>query len=531
MLKALRHSLRLVHVARTLARHDALTSLDFMEQAPPPFILAQRIASLSVAWRRPDTSGLRPGEKLAKAFESLGPSFIKLGQSMATRPDLFGEQFAEDLTSLQDRLPPFPSIEARSIIEKALGKSLADVFTSFDDTPVAAASIAQVHFAVTSDGREVAVKVVRPGIEAAFARDLEMFSWLAGLIERAAPKSRRLRPTDVVATLARSVALEMDLRVEASSASELRENMRANSDYEIPAIDWERSAAHVLTLERVHGISLGDDAALDKAGADRKALAEKLVGAFLTQSLVHGFFHADLHQGNLFMGEHGQIIAVDFGIMGRLDKKTRHTLAQILYGFILRDYEALAQAHFDAGYVPATESMEDFAQALRAIGEPIAGRPLKEISLGRLLAQLLETTATFSMQTQPQLLLLQKTMVMAEGMALSLYADVNMWEIARPVIENWMRENVGPRAELKSLAKDLLKSLRRLPVIIEHGEETLASLTQDGIRLHPDTVKALANDYRHGHKPGVSAAPFVWAFIGGILGVLVTLFLLGLTTS
>jgi ubiquinone biosynthesis protein len=293
--------------------------------------------------------------------------------------------------------------------------------------------------------------------------------------------------------------------------------MRDSVDYEVPAIDWERSAAQVLTLERVHGISLGDVAGLDTAKADRKALAEKLVTAFLTQSLVNGFFHADLHQGNLFMGENGQIIAVDFGIMGRLDKKTRHTLAQILYGFILRDYEALAQAHFDAGYVPATESKEDFAQALRAIGEPIAGRPIKEISLGRLLAQLLETTATFSMQTQPQLLLLQKTMVMAEGIALNLYPDVNMWEIARPVIEDWMRANIGPRAELRTLGKDLLKTLRRLPVIIEHGEETLASLTRDGIRLHPETVKALANSYQSPQKSKQPAGPFLWAFIGGII--------------
>jgi ubiquinone biosynthesis protein len=526
MLKSLRHSLRLIHVARTLARHDALTSLEFMQSAPPALQLARRIAGLRLPWGRPETTHLRPGQKLAKAFEQLGPSFIKLGQAMATRPDLMGEHIAEDLTALQDRLPPFPSEDARRIIEEALGKPIAEIFSSFDDTPVAAASIAQVHFAVTRDGREVAVKVLRPGIGAAFARDLEMFSWLAALIERADPRSRRLRPSDVVATLQRSVAEEMDFRFEASAASELKENMQGNPDYDVPAVDWERSAAQVLTLERIHGVSLSDSEGLDRAGADRKALATKLVTAFLTQALEHGFFHADLHQGNFFMGAEGQVVAVDFGIMGRLDKKTRHTLAVILYGFITRDYEGLAEAHFAAGYVPANQSREEFAQALRAIGEPIAGRPIKDISLGRLLAQLLETTATFSMQTQPQLLLLQKTMVMAEGLALNVFPDVNMWEISHPVIEGWMRENLGLKAEIKALGLDLLKTLRRLPGLIEQGEEAIAGLAKDGIRLHPDTVKALAQEFGGGQKPARSGNPFLWAVMGGILGALVTLFFL-----
>jgi ubiquinone biosynthesis protein len=525
MRDSLRHSLRLIHVARTLARHDALFTLEFMKNAPPALLLARRIANISLPFRA-EAEVLRPGQKLAHAFESLGPGFIKLGQSMATRPDLIGEQMAEDLTALQDRLPPFAGAEARKIIEAELGKPIDEIFESFDDKAVAAASIAQVHFAVTTDGREVAVKVLRPNIEAAFARDLDMFAWAAKLIERAEPKSRRLRPGDVVATLARSVALEMDLRHEAAAASELKENMKSNPDYEVPAVDWERTGTRVLTLERVSGISFSDSEGLDRVHADRKALAEKLVTAFLTQALYHGFFHADLHQGNLFRGEHGQIIAVDFGIMGRLDQKTRHTLAEILYGFITRDYDSLAEAHFKAGYVPESESRQEFAQALRAIGEPIAGKPIKDVSLGKLLAQLLETTATFSMQTQPQLLLLQKTMVMAEGVALNIDMDVNMWEISRPVIEGWMKENLGPAAQARTLAKDLFQTLRRLPAMFERFEKAMDETSSEGLRLHPDTVKALADKSHFKDNNNPIASPFLWALLGGVLGAMITLFLM-----
>lgn len=518
MLTALRHSLRLIHVARTLARHDALFTLEFVKDAPPALLFARRIAALSVPWPRRENARLRPGQKLAHAFESLGPSFIKLGQSMATRPDLIGDEIAEDLTTLQDSLPPFASVKARQIIEEELGRPISELFISFDETPIAAASIAQVHFAVTTEGQEVAVKILRPGIEKAFARDLDMFLWLAQLVERAEPRTRRLRPSEAVTTLAHAVALEMDFRYEAAAASELRENMELNPDYQVPFVVWQRTSARVLTTERIHGISFSDIAGLDRVGADRKALAAKLVRSFLTQALFNGFFHADLHQGNLFMGADGQVIAVDFGIMGRLDKKTRRTLAHILYGFITRDYYGLAQEHFDAGYVPADQSIDEFAQALRAIGEPIAGKPIRDISLGKLLAQLLETTATFSMQAQPQLLLLQKTMVMAEGVALNIDPDVNMWEIAQPVIESWMHENLGFKSQLRDFGQSLVETIRRLPVILKHAESTYEELAAKGIRLHADSIKALQETISHTAPKPSAASPLLWAFLGAFLG-------------
>lgn len=526
MFTALRHSLRFIHVARTLARHDALFTLEFLKDAPPALLFARRVAALSVPWPARESTHLRPGQKLARAFESLGPSFIKLGQSMATRPDLIGDEIAEDLTALQDSLPPFASVRARQIIEEELGRPISELFVRFDEKPIAAASIAQVHFAVTTGGQEVAVKVLRPDIEKAFARDLDMFLWLAQLVERAEPRARRLRPSEAVAMLAHSVAMEMDFRYEAAAASELRENMQFNPDYQVPAVVWDRTAARVLTTERIHGISFSDVAGLDHAGADRKALAAKLVTSFLTQALFHGFFHADLHQGNLFMGADGQVIAVDFGIMGRLDKKTRRTLAHILYGFITRDYYGLAQEHFDAGYVPADQSIDEFAQALRAIGEPIAGKPIREISLGKLLAQLLETTAAFSMQAQPELLLLQKTMVMAEGVALNIDPDVNMWEIAQPVIESWMRENLGFESQLRDFGRSLVETVRRLPVILKHAESSYEELAAKGIRLHPETIKSLQEAIsKPTPKPGATS-PFLWTLLGASLGVLATLLIL-----
>ncbi len=517
MFDSIRHSLRLIHVARTLARHDALFTLELIKDAPPALDFARKLAALSVQGVSRKHKELRPGQKLAKALESLGPSFIKLGQSLATRPDVIGDEIAEDLTELQDSLPPFPSAQAREIIEEGLGRPVSEIFAEFDDTPVAAASIAQVHFAVTREGQQVAVKVLRPNIEKAFARDFNMFLWLARIAERTAPATRRLRPVDAVNTLARSVAMEMDFRYEASAASELAENMQADPCYKVPSVDWQRTSARVLTVERIHGVSFGDQAALDAAGADRKMLADRLITAFLSQALFHGFFHADLHQGNLFMGKDGEIIAVDFGIMGRLDRKTRRTLAEILYGFITHDYYGLAQAHFDAGYVPADQSIDEFAQALRAIGEPIADKPIREISLGKLLAQLLQTTATFSMQTQPQLLLLQKTMVMAEGVALNINPDVNMWEISRPVIESWMTENLGAEPQMRELTGRVWDTARRLPVILEKTEATLKSMAVDGIKLHPDSVRSI----QAGTPRPRSGTAFAWGLLGGIIGALV----------
>src|SRR5215469_13369943 len=454
VVRAGRNLVRLSEIAWTLARHDALFPLEAIGLAS--------LALLARPFRRRGAPSQRPGERLAAALHALGPSFIKLGQALSTRADLVGEEIAGDLSALQDRLPPFPGTDARALIAHELEAPIEALYREFDDTPVAAASIAQVHYAVTSDGAEVAVKVLRPHIARAFAGDLELFRWLAALVERAQPSLRRLKPLAVVETFAEAVRLEMDLRFEAAAASELRDNLRDDPDFRVPTVDWRRTSHQVLTLERVSGIAIDELEQLVAAGHDPRAILQKAADAFFKQVFRDGFFHADLHPGNLFVAADGAIVAVDFGIMGRIDRKTRFYLADMLMGFLSGDYRGVAQVHFDAGYVPHHHSVDAFTQACRSIGEPILGRPLHEISLARLLAQLFEVTEQFEMETQPQLLLLQKTMLVAEGVGRRLDPTVNMWALARPLIEQWVRENRGPEARIVQLAGDVTAGLARL---------------------------------------------------------------------
>ena len=488
VLRAGRNLVRLVEIAFILARYDALFPLEDVVGAR--FIIrALRIV------RRGDgvRAGLRPGQRLALALQAMGPSFIKLGQALSTRADLIGEAVATDLSSLQDRLPPFPACEARRTIEIELGQPVELLYRDFDDRPVAAASIAQVHLAVTSEGEDVAVKVLRPGIVAAFNRDLDLFLWLARLVERTQPALRRLRPVAVVDTLAETVRQEMDLRFEAAGAAELRENFAGDVTFRVPRVDWARTSQKVLTLERVSGIRVDDRPALIAASHDVHAIMANAAGAFFNQVFRDGFFHADLHPGNLFIDAAGAIVVVDFGIMGRLDRKTRYYLADMLLAFLQGDYRRVAEVHFEAGYVPARQSLEGFAQACRSIGEPILGRPLHEISLGRLLAQLFQVTEQFQMETQPQLLLLQKTMVLAEGVGRLLDPSINMWTLARPLIEEWMRENRGPEARLRDAATDTMAVLERLPGLMKDLEKLGGIINEGGgLPLHPDTVAEIA---------------------------------------
>ena len=485
MLRGLRNLARLIVIAATLARRDALFWLDPL----PGGRTIQCVARLFV--RQDRHTPTRPGERLAGALQTLGPSFIKLGQVLATRADLVGDEVAADLSQLQDRLAPFPGSAAHATIEQELGRPLDEAFQSFDAEAIAAASIAQVHLAVTADGCEVAVKVLRPGIETAFARDLDLFAWIASWVERLAPALRRLKPIAVVRTLADSVTLEMDLRFEAAAASELAQNFRGDAEYRVPAVDWPRTAQRVLTLERIHGIRIDDRAAIEAAGLDPRSVLAKAANAFFRQVFRDGFFHADMHPGNLFVAADGAVIAVDFGIMGRLDRATRYYLADMLTGFLAGDYRRVAEVHFEAGYVPANQSLDAFALACRSIGEPILGRPLHEISLARLLAQLFQIAETFAMETQPQLLLLQKTMLVAEGVGRMLDPSVNMWELARPMIEAWVRDHRGPEAQLRQGVGDLAAIARRLPELIADAEKAAASIAGGGLRLHPDTLAAL----------------------------------------
>ncbi|MBV9694665.1 MAG: 2-polyprenylphenol 6-hydroxylase, partial [Alphaproteobacteria bacterium] len=403
---------RLLHIARTLARHDALIPREYLDAMPARFKVARFLLGIGAKKDR----ALAPGRRLAAALESLGPAHIKLGQVLATRPDLIGDDIALALSQLQDSLPPFATQEARTAVERDLGRPLAAMYSSFDE-PVAAASIAQVHAATTTQepARKAAVKVLRPGIEVDFARDLSALAFAARLAERVSPEARRLRPVAVVQAIAMSVALELDLRMEGAAASELAERTRDDRDFRVPQVDWDRTSGRVLTTEWIAGTSVRDVEALKDAGHDPRRIAQLVVRTFVTQALRDGFFHADMHQGNLFVDAEGRLVAVDFGIMGRLDRSMRRFMAETLAGFLARDYDRVAQVHYDVGFVPLCHPRESFAQALRAIGEPIFGKPVREVSMARLLQQLLETTRRFDMQAQPQLVLMQKTMVVVEG--------------------------------------------------------------------------------------------------------------------
>lgn len=497
MLRTIRNLARLLRIGRTLARHDALFLLDDIAVA------REMMTVVRLIYRRREDG--RPGQRLARAFVELGPTFIKLGQALSTRPDLVGEEIASDLADLQDKLAPFPYAEAKAIIEEEFDAPLESLFRDFDPTPVAAASIAQVHFATTVDGEPVAVKVLRPGVHDQIRRDLDLFFWLAEIVEKAQPRLRRLRPVDTVTTFEDSVNIEMDLRFEAAAAAELAENFEDDPTFRVPAIDWQRTSQKVMTQERVSGLAMDEREALIAAGLDPVDVITNAANAFFKMVFRDGFFHADLHPGNLFVDRSGAIIAVDFGIMGRVDMATRRYLGEMLLGFLTGNYRRVAEVHFEAGWVPADKSVDNFTQAARSIAEPIFGRPIEDISIARLLGQLFQVTETFEMETQPQLLLLQKSMLLAEGVGRTLAPSINMWELAYPLIEDWMRANLGPKARVEDAAMSAYRSLERLPKIIEHAEKAAAMAASGGMKLHPETVKAFGrrgNDRARGLIPG-----------------------------
>ena len=473
---------RLLGAAWVLTRADALIPREVEPLLPARARLAGRILRLAAG---PQARRGRPGERLAGALERLGPVSIKLGQVMSTRADIFGRDFAEDLGRLKDRLDPFPTALARAEVERSLGRPLDQLFASFEE-PVAAASLAQAHPAVWHDGRKVAVKVLRPRIERRVAKDIGTLLLGARLAERMGAQARRLEPRALAATVARSLQLELDLRFEAAGASELAEVMARDGYMGAPQVVWDGVGRRVLTLTWAEGQPLSEPAALDQPGLNRKALADNLIRAFLAQALDHGVFHADLHEGNLFVAPPARLTAVDFGIIGRLGRNERRYLAEILYGFLERDYRKVAQSHFEAGYVPAFHSVDSFAQALRAVGEPIFGLTAQQVSMGGVLTQLFEITALFDMRLRPELVLLQKTMMVAEGVARRLYPDHDIWAAADPVVRRYILRELAPPARIRRLAEDALKSaealLRRAEAPataalheIEREEERLAS--------------------------------------------------------
>jgi ubiquinone biosynthesis protein len=497
MLRALRNIFRLIAIARTLARYDALFPADWLP-ATGGLVFAARVLSGFRTAR--GIRDLRPGERLARALQDLGPSFIKFGQMLSTRPDLVGESIANDLSSLQDRLPPFSSAEARAAIETEFERSIEDMFEHFEDTPVAAASIAQVHFArirVTCSAeetgdetgdetqmRDVAVKVLRPGIERAVERDLDLFRWIADVAETTQPRLRRLKPVVAVETFAESLRWEMDLRMEGAAASELHGNFEDDPMYVVPTIDWERTGRRVLTTEWIDGIPVHNTADLIAAGHDLEAIVRKASESFFLQVFRDGFFHADMHPGNAFVRADGALCVVDFGIMGRIDRRTRYFLADMLLGFVTGDYERVADVHFQANYVPAGTNRQVFHQAIRAIGEPIFDRPPSEISIARLLAQLFQVSERFDMEVQPELLLLQKTMLLAEGVGRRLAPELNMWHLALPMVEEWMREHRGPEARLAEMTADVIRAATRLPRAVEAIEQAATRIADGEVKLN-----------------------------------------------
>ena len=478
----------MVAILRVLARHDTLFMLAWW---PAVARLAGVIMLLPGFRRDAAQAGRRDGQRLATALEKLGPAFIKLGQALSTRSDIFGAEVAADLAALQDRLPAFPSDQARAAIENELGQPVSELFSQFDDQAVAAASIAQVHFAVLkadADGEEtaVAVKILRPGIEQAFGRDVDLMRWLAEIAERLVPAARRLKPVASVDVFAQTVAVEMDLRLEAAAAEELRANFADSAIYRVPRVFWPLTATRVLTTARIDGIPAHDVPALAAAGHDLEAIVAKAATVFFSQVFEHGFFHADMHPGNLFVGPGGILIPVDFGIMGRVDMRTRTYLADMLAGFLQGDYEKVARVHFHAEYVPPHVSEGAFIQALRAIGDPILERPTNEISVARLLAQLFHVTEQFEMEAQPQLLLLQKTMFLAEGVGRALAPEANMWLTARPLVEAWMIEHRGPVAQAKVFFDEAREVIALLPTVLRKLAEDDAPTPATEKRRRPD---------------------------------------------
>ena len=481
-------------IAITFARHGALAPF---EEAMVGAGLAPVVLFVIQLLFGRQVGDKRPGERLALALSELGPAFIKLGQVLSTRSDLLGEQVAEDLTKLQDQLPAFSAFQARATIETELGARIEELYAQFDDEPVSAASISQVHYAVTlpdddwPEGRQVAVKVLRPGIEEAFKADIELLLWMAHLIERTQPRLRRLKPVEVVQTFAATVSVEMDLRLEAASAAELRQNFLGDDTYRVPEIDWRRTAKRAMTQERLTGIPMDDRLGMLAAGLDIDDVLTKAAAAFFNQAFRDGYFHGDQHPGNMTVGYDGAIQVVDFGIMGRLGKRTRYFLADMLLAFLQRDYAKVAEVYVDAGYLPISKSVEDFTLALRSIGEPIHGRPLHYISFGRVLGQLFGVAESFEMEVQPELLLLQKNMLMAEGVSRRLNPTLNIWTLAQPLIEQWMRDNRGPEARVTQAADEALLIVRRFPAVMRNMDRLLHHLAEGGLRLDPEALQVI----------------------------------------
>tara|TARA_Y100000590_G_scaffold143920_1_gene165466 strand:- start:6360 stop:7925 length:1566 start_codon:yes stop_codon:yes gene_type:complete len=487
MLKKL---LMLFKIGRKLSTSGAISSI--YEIYNPPFAIKAFFFLIGFSLEnKKNNNNLSPGTKLCNALQSMGTTFIKLGQFLATRPDIIGQNTSKELEKLQDKLPAFNIHEAKKILKEELGEGSFNKLKNISE-PVAAASIAQVHFAeveISNETKNVAIKILRPEIEKIFNDELDALMLLAYIIQNLVKKTERLKLIEIVHLLREITNIEMDLRFEAAAANELYENTKNDLGFSVPKIYWDYTSKKVLCLDRVDGASIREIEKLKSQNINLKKLSKNIIQHFLKHAVRDGFFHADMHQGNLFVGKNGEIIPVDFGIMGRLDKSNRKYLAEILYGFIKRDYKKVAEVHFLAGLVSKNVSKDDFAQALRSIGEPIFGQSAKNISGGKLLAQLFEITEKFNMQTQIQLLLLQKTMVVVEGVSRKLDPDTNIWDISKPVLENWLSEVKDPinkTTEIIDEASEVLKRLPELPIIMDKANDVMTLIAEG--KFNPNSL-------------------------------------------
>ena len=478
---------QLFKIARNLATSGAIDTINQIHSLPLSINLFFKIFSIGSP-TMPSNEKINSGEKLCLALQGMGTTFIKLGQFLATRPDIIGEEMAKSLEKLQDKVPAFDIFEAKKIIKKEIGDNQFKNILEISE-PIAAASIAQVHIAKIkneNENKDVAIKILRPNIEKLFNEELDALMLFAYIVENSFSKAKRLKLVEIVYLLREITNIEMDLRFEAAAANELYENTKNDDGFNVPTIYWNYTTKKILVLDKVDGISIREHERLKDLGVNLKDLAENLIQHFLKQAVRDGFFHGDMHQGNLFVDGQGNIIPVDFGIMGRLDKNNRKFLAEILYGFIQRDYVKVADVHFQAGLVPQDASKEEFAQALRSVGEPIFGQSIKDISGGNLLAQLFEITEKFNMPTQPALLLLQKTMVVVEGVARRIYPETNIWEVSRPVLEDWLKNIKSPKSTFDTAintSAEIIKRIPNLPDFMDKASYALQLMAEGKLNL------------------------------------------------
>ncbi|AOY89863.1 ubiquinone biosynthesis regulatory protein kinase UbiB [Marinobacter salinus] len=470
---------RLFRIAWVFCRYRLDTFLPLAE-LPAPL----KIFFLLAPWHLFPQPKLDRGDRLRLALEELGPVFVKFGQILSTRRDLLPDDMAESLKTLQDRVPPFPSDVARGIIETSLGAPVSDLFQDFSADPMASASVAQVHAATLPNGQEVVVKVLRPGIEKVIRQDLALMYLMAGLLEKYWSEGKRLHPVDVVADYDSTIHDELDLQREAANASQLRRNFENSSLIYIPYIDWNYTRKSVLVMERIHGIPIADVPALKAAGVNMKVLAEKGVEIFFTQVFRDSFFHADMHPGNIFVDcsnpSDPKYIAIDFGIVGTLAPDDQSYLARNLLAFFRRDYRQVAQLHIQSGWVPPDTRVNEFEAAIRTVCEPIFEKPLKDISFGHFLLRLFQTARRFNMEVQPQLVLLQKTLLNVEGLGRQLYPELDLWSTAQPFLESWMRKRIGPSGLIKSLQTHLPAWLEQSPEMPQLVHDALLQLRHSG---------------------------------------------------